>query len=63
MWGSLHQSFQSIEIGPDHIDLDVVTTRWAGLIERFIRADDSGGVDALDDGVSRLLEDLRKERG
>jgi len=49
-------------IDAEHIDLDALSATWADLIERFIRTDSGGDVDALEDGVTRLLEDLREEQ-
>jgi AcrR family transcriptional regulator len=50
-------------VDPETVDLDGLKSTWADLLERFVRADSEGDVERLDQGVSRIFEELREERG
>jgi AcrR family transcriptional regulator len=46
---------------PDLGGEDRLARTWADLLERFIRSDDEGDVQALDAGVSQMFEELRRD--
>jgi AcrR family transcriptional regulator len=49
-------------VEPELGDLERLATTWADLLERFIRTESEGDVNALDAGVTRMFEELRSEQ-
>ena len=49
-----------LAIAPELVDFDAVAKTWADLLERFLRGDTEGDVEALEARVGRVLQDLRE---